>query len=38
MEATQWDALGAAARGWFLDNKHGFVARIQHALAELVRP
>ena len=38
MKPAQWDALGAAARGWFLDNKHGFLARIQHALTELVRP
>jgi hypothetical protein len=35
MAPAQWDQLGAAARAWFLDNKHGFVARVQHALTEL---
>jgi hypothetical protein len=35
MAPAQWDQLGAAARAWFLDNKHGFVARVQHALSEL---
>jgi polysaccharide deacetylase 2 family uncharacterized protein YibQ len=35
MAPAQWDAIGAAARRWFLDNKHGFVARVQRALTEL---
>ncbi|HEY3808352.1 MAG TPA: hypothetical protein VGL50_00310 [Steroidobacteraceae bacterium] len=35
--ATHWDATGAAARHWFLDNKHGFVARIARAVDELRR-
>jgi hypothetical protein len=33
--ATLWDATGAAARHWFLDNKHGFEARIARAVDEL---
>jgi glycosyltransferase involved in cell wall biosynthesis len=35
MPGTQWDTIGAAARRWFLDNKHGFSARIGRAVAEL---
>jgi glycosyltransferase involved in cell wall biosynthesis len=35
MEPAQWDALGSAARAWFLHNKHGFAARVQRALDEL---
>lgn len=35
MAPAQWDAIGAAARCWFLDNKHGFVARVQRALGTL---
>jgi len=35
MPSSQWDAIGTAARRWFLDNKQGFVARVQQALREL---
>jgi hypothetical protein len=35
MSSVQWDAIGAAARAWFLDNKRGFAGRVRHALAEL---
>ena len=35
MTPAQWDAIGTAARDWFLGNKHGFVARIQRAVGEL---
>ncbi len=35
MPPAQWDAIGAAARRWFLDTKQGFPGRIQRALAEL---
>ena len=35
MPPPQWDAIGTAARDWFLDNKRGFVARIQRAVGEL---
>jgi len=35
MPAAQWEAIGAAARRWFLDNKQGFQARVQRALGEL---
>jgi hypothetical protein len=35
LDTTQLDAIGAAARRWFLDNKHGFAARIQGAVDEL---
>ena len=35
MSGSQWDAIGAAARRWFLDNKQGFSARIGRALTEL---
>jgi hypothetical protein len=32
MAPAQWNAIGNAARRWFLDNKHGFVGRVQCAL------
>jgi glycosyltransferase involved in cell wall biosynthesis len=35
LDTTQLDAIGAAARRWFLDNKHGFAARIQAAVDDL---
>jgi hypothetical protein len=35
--AMHWDATGAAARSWFLDNKRGFVARVGSAVDELRR-
>jgi len=35
MAPAQWESIGSAARSWFLDNKHGFVARVQSALDEL---
>lgn len=35
MAPAQWDGIGSAARTWFLDNKHGFAARVQRALDEL---
>jgi hypothetical protein len=35
MAPAQWDGIGSAARSWFLDNKHGFVARVQRALEQL---
>ncbi len=38
MPVEQWDAIGAAARRWFRDNKRGFVARVQHAVTELTPP
>jgi hypothetical protein len=34
---AQWDGIGAAARAWFLSNKHGFAPRIERAVAELAR-
>jgi hypothetical protein len=37
LSAAQLDAIGAVARSWFLANKHGFVARLQGAVAELGR-
>jgi hypothetical protein len=37
LSAAQLDAIGAAARHWFLANKHGFVARLQNAVADLRR-
>jgi glycosyltransferase involved in cell wall biosynthesis len=36
MPPAQWDALGGAARSWFVVNKTGFVPRIERALSELV--
>jgi hypothetical protein len=35
MAPPQWDDIGAAARRWFLDNKQGFIARVQRALEQL---
>ncbi|HEY6452490.1 MAG TPA: glycosyltransferase [Steroidobacteraceae bacterium] len=35
MPSAQWEAMGTAARRWFLDNKRGFVARVQRAIEEL---
>jgi len=35
LDTTQLDATGAAARRWFLDNKHGFAARIRGAVEDL---
>jgi hypothetical protein len=35
MAPAQWQAMGAAARGWFLNNKQGFTARVQRALTDL---
>jgi len=35
LDTTQLDAIGAAARRWFLNNKHGFTARIQGAVEDL---
>jgi hypothetical protein len=37
LSAAQLDAIGAAARHWFLANKHGFVARVQGAVADIGR-
>jgi hypothetical protein len=37
LDTTRLDAIGAAARHWFLDNKRGFAARIQSAVDDLVR-
>jgi hypothetical protein len=37
LSTAQLDAIGAAARHWFLDNKHGFVARLQQAVADIGR-
>jgi glycosyltransferase involved in cell wall biosynthesis len=36
--ASEADAMGAAARGWFLANKHSFTARVGSALAALAVP
>ena len=35
LSALQLDAIGAAARHWFLINKQGFVARVQSAVADI---
>jgi hypothetical protein len=35
MPVERMDAVGGAARQWFLDNKGGFDARIAHAVADL---
>jgi hypothetical protein len=35
LSAAQLDAIGAAARRWFLANKQGFVARVQHAVTDI---
>lgn len=37
LSAAQLDAIGAAARHWFLANKQGFVARLQTAVADIGR-
>lgn len=37
LDAVQLDAIGAAARHWFLLNKRGFVARVQSAVADIGR-
>jgi hypothetical protein len=37
LSAAQLDAIGAAARHWFLANKRGFVARLQDAVADIGR-
>jgi glycosyltransferase involved in cell wall biosynthesis len=37
LDDAQLDAIGAAARGWFLANKHAFAARVQLAVDDLVR-
>jgi hypothetical protein len=37
LSAAQLDAIGEAARHWFLHNKLGFVARVQRAVADLGR-
>ena len=35
LNTTQLDAIGEAARGWFLANKQGFLARVQSAVDDL---
>jgi glycosyltransferase involved in cell wall biosynthesis len=35
MSPAQWDAIGAAARQWFLANKGGFESRVQRAVNDL---
>lgn len=35
LDDAQCDALGAAARAWFLDNKRGFTARVAAAVAQI---
>jgi hypothetical protein len=37
LSAAQLDAIGAAARAWFLANKQGFVARVRGAVADIAR-
>jgi hypothetical protein len=37
LSTTQLDAIGAAARAWFLANKQGFVARVQAAVTDIGR-
>jgi glycosyltransferase involved in cell wall biosynthesis len=37
LDTARLDAIGAAARHWFLDNKRGFALRIQSAVDDLVR-
>jgi hypothetical protein len=34
---VQLDAIGAAARHWFLVNKRGFVERVRSAVADIGR-
>jgi glycosyltransferase involved in cell wall biosynthesis len=38
LSTAQLDAIGAAARRWFLANKHGFVARVRSAVDDIDRP
>jgi hypothetical protein len=38
MSDAQCEAMGSAARGWFLDNKQGFVGRVCRAVAEIASP
>jgi hypothetical protein len=35
LDTTQLDVIGEAARGWFLANKQGFLARVQSAVDDL---
>jgi len=35
MAPARWDALGGAARRWFLDNKRTFHVRVQRAVNDL---
>ncbi len=35
MSPAECETIGAAARAWFLGNKHGFFSRVRHALEEL---
>ncbi len=37
LSAAQLEAIGAAARHWFLANKHGFVTRLQAAVDDIGR-
>jgi glycosyltransferase involved in cell wall biosynthesis len=37
LSEAQLDAIGAAARRWFLSNKQGFVARLQRAVVDIDR-
>ena len=37
LSTTQLDAIGEAARGWFLANKQGFLARVQSAVDDIGR-
>jgi glycosyltransferase involved in cell wall biosynthesis len=37
LDDAQLDAIGAAARSWFVANKHDFAARVQLAVADLSR-
>jgi hypothetical protein len=37
LNTAQLDAIGAAARAWFLANKQGFVARVQGAVTDIAR-
>jgi len=37
LDEVQLDAIGAAARDWFLANKHGFAVRVQLAVDDLAR-
>ena len=37
LDTVRLDAIGAAARQWFVDNKRGFATRIQSAVDDLVR-